>query len=335
MKKLSLFMVAIMCALSMCLVGCGGGRDENTIRLNEVAHSIFYAPLYVAINQGYFEDEGLKVELTLGNGSDQVMTALLTDAADIGLIGPEACVYVAAQGRNDLPTVFGQLTKRDGSFLFSKNSTFSWSELAGKEILAGRIGGMPEMTLEYVLRQKGYALNGDVNLNTQVSFANQGPSFAAGTGDYTTLFEPTATQMQLNGQGYVVASIGAEAGEVPYTCFAASKSYLTHNKDKAKAFLRAVMRGYDFLVAKLAIGDTTAVFNALAPSFDNYSEEAIYKSMESYNSIDSWNETPVMTESAYNRLIDIMKGAGQLSVDVPMNKIIDNTIANELLSEMY
>lgn len=332
MKKLSIFLAIFLCLFSFTLVGCGDKKD--TIRINEVAHSIFYAPMYVAINEGYFEDEGLDVELYLGNGSDKVMTALVTGGADIGLLGPEACVYVAAQGRTDLPTVFAQLTKKDGSFLFSRNETFSWDELAGKEILAGRVGGMPEMTLEYVLKQKGYTLDGDVNLNTRVSFADQGPAFAQGTGDYTTLFEPTATNMQLNNQGYVVASIGKEAGEVPYTCFAANKSYLTKNKEKVKSFLKAIMRGYQFLSDKLAQNDIDAVYNAIAPSFTGYDKTSIYKSIESYYEIDSWATTPVMSESAYNRLLDIMQGAGQLDVRVPMSTIIDNSIAQELMSEL-
>ena len=332
MKKLSRLLAVFLCLFSFTLVGCGDKKD--TIRINEVTHSIFYAPLYVAINEGYFEDEGINIELYLGNGSDKVMTALVTGSADIGLLGPEACVYVAAQGRTDLPTVFAQLTKKDGSFLFSRNETFSWSELAGKEILAGRIGGMPEMTLEYVLRQKGYSLNGDVNLNTRVSFADQGPAFAQGTGDYTTLFEPTATNMELNGQGYVVASLGAEAGEVPYTCFAANKSYLNKNTEKVKSFLKAVMKGYKFLEEKLAQNDIDAVYNAIAPSFSGYDRTSIYKSIESYYEIDAWTSSPVMQESAYERLLDIMQGAGQLTTRVPMSQIIDNTIAQELINEL-
>ncbi len=331
MKKLTVFLLMMLMVFSFSLAGCGKkDENDNVIKVNEVTHSIFYAPFYVAINKGYFEDEGLEIELTNGGGSNNSMTALITGGAEVALLGPETAVYTYAQGSQDQPIIFGQLTKRDGSFLFSRNvnENFDWNNLIGTEVLAGRTGGMPYMALEYLLKQKGI-LN-QVTLNTEVAFANQASAYQGGQGDYTTLFEPTASDMQTNNLGKVVASIGAEVGEVPYTAFMATSSFIADHPDKIKSFLRAVWRGYNF-VMNASLDD---VAEALAPSFSETPLSNIKSSIESYKAIDAWVSNPAMTTDAYNRLCAIMTSAGELSTTVPFNAIVDNRIANEVMAEL-
>lgn len=332
MKKFTYFAFAFILGISIMLMGCSCSKKDNVIRVNEVTHSIFYAPLYVAINNGYFEDENISIELTNGGGSNVSMTALISGSADVALLGPETAVFVASQGKSDMPKIFGQLTKRDGSFLIGRtpNENFSWSDLEGKEIIAGRRGGSPAMTLEYALRQNGLIDGENVTLNYDVEFNNTTSAFQGGTADYVTAFEPAASQLVAAGNAYILASVGQEAGEVPFTCFMANESYINKNRDKVKGFLRAVMKGYNYIVTA-PIDD---VVNALAPSFDTTSKSDIKKCIEAYVNIDAWMSTPVMSESAYNRLLTIMTQAGELTTNVNFNSIVDNSIANELVNEL-
>ncbi len=329
MKKFAIICLLMVVVLSTTLVGCSCNNTDGKIRLNEVTHSIFYAPLYIAMNKGYFEDYGIEIELTNGGGSDQSMTALLSDAADIALLGPETAVYVAAQGREDLPVVFGQLTKRDGSFIIGRNNTsFDWSDLAGTEILGGRKGGMPAMTLEYVLKNKGIFDN--VTINYDVAFNNMTAAFIGGTGQYMTTFEPTGSTLEKNSQGYIAASVGQEAGEVPFTTFMATSSYLNENPETINNFLKAVMKGYNYLTT----ADIDDVVDALIPSFADSDREIIKASLQNYISIDAWVSTPIMTQSSYQKLIDIMTTAGTLDSAVEFSKIVDNSYAQKVIDEM-
>ncbi len=331
MKKLLAVFSCVLLTLT-CLLGFGcKPKNENLIRLSEVTHSTFYAPLYVAINQGFFEDEGITIELTSGEGADKVMAALTSGSVDVGFMGPEAVVYCQINGQKDYPVVFGQLTKRDGSFLVSKSlgDEFDWNDLKGKRLLAGRKGGMPAMTLQYVLNQKGIQTS-DLNFDTSVSFGNMAGVFQADdTVDFTTLFEPTASEVQALGKGKIVASIGKESGEVPYTAFATSKSTLKNKKDKLKAFLRAVVKGYRYV----AENDAKTVARALAPSFDGISVDSLAVTIESYLTIDAWSSHPAMTQESFERLQDIMQNAGELSKRADYAKLVDNTLANEVMTE--
>ena len=209
MKKLFFFfMLAVMAILPTSMVGCKKG-DDSTIRLSEVTHSIFYAPLYVAINEGFFEEKGLKIKLSNAGGADKVMTAITSKSADIGLMGPEATVYCHVNGQKDYPIIFGQLTQRDGSFLVSKTAEpdFDWNNLKGKRLLAGRAGGVPAMTLQYVVESKGINLS-ELNFDTTVAFDLMASVFESDSSvSYTTLFEPTASQFVLEGKGHIVASV--------------------------------------------------------------------------------------------------------------------------------
>lgn len=333
MKKLTIFILALFTTFSVMLTGCSCSKeDESVIRLNEVARSIFYAPLYIAINNGYMEEEGIKIEITTGNGADKCMTALVSNSADVALMGPEATIYVVEQGKKDAPKVFGQLTKRDGSFIVGRtnNPNFTWADFANSEILGGRRGGVPAMTLEYALRQNGLINGQNVTINYDVEFANMSGAFVGGTGDYVTLFEPGASELEKNNRGYIVASVGAMAGEVPFTAFTANESYINKNKDKLKKFLKAVMKGYNYLLTA-SLDD---IAKAVQPHFTGSNLEIIKASIQSYKDIDAWAESPIMKSSAYDRLITIMREAGELTTVVPFESVVNNTLATEVMQEL-
>ena len=331
MKKIAAALLAATLAVAALAVGLTGCSDMTRVDLCEVTHSVFYAPLYIALNNGYFEEAGLDVRLTNAGGTDKVTAALVSGSADIGLMGPEGVIY--ASEMNDAPVVFGQLTKRDGSFLVSKKDeadTFEWSDLQGKHVLAGRVGGVPAMTMQYIMN--GYGLYDGVNctINTEVAFNMMGSVFEADDSvDYTTLFEPTASEFEATGRGYIVASVGEESGEVPYTAFAALDSYLEKERETAKAFLGAVRRGYEFMCESTP----AEVAKSLAPSFDGTSEESLAIAVESYLAIDAWCSTPVMTEESLVRLQEIMENAGELEERVNFDDIVDNSIAEEIMKQ--
>lgn len=334
MKKLKRTIAAVLGGLLLCLpiLGCNNNDDKKTIRLSEVTHSIFYAPLYVAINNGYFDDYGITIKLSNAGGSNNVMTAIASKSADIGLMGPEATVYCHVEGQKDYPVIFGQLTQRDGSFLVAKNPepNFKWSDTAGKHILAGRKGGMPAMTLQYVMNQAGVDTSG-ANFDTTVQFDVMVGAFEGSNScDYTTMFEPTASEFVAAGKGYVVASVGEASGYVPYTGFSAKKSYIADNKDTVTDFLRAVVRGYNYIVEN----DKNAVAKALAPSFTGTSEESLAAAVERYKSIDAWCHSPVMKEESFTLLQDIMENAGELSARADYKAAVDNSIANVVAAEL-
>ncbi len=325
MKKLAIFILVFFVGFSGFLFGC---KNNNTIRINEVTHSIFYAPLYVAINNGYFEEYGYKIELTNGGGSDASMTALLSGSADIALMGPETGVYVNAGGKQNAPIIFGQLTKRDGSFLVGKvNETdFKWTNLKNKHVIAGRKGGSPAMSLQYALEKNGLNITEDLNFDLSVSFNNTVGAFTGGSADYVTVFEPTASDLVRNNKGFIVASVGSEAGEIPFTCFSANKSYIEKNETKIENFLKAIKKAYNFIMNS----DINDVVNSLRPSFSTSTDESIKSSIESYKRIDAWCSSPVMTEQSYNRLLDMLIGAGEVNQRVEMSKVVDNSIASKI-----
>lgn len=331
MKKITFLLALILTITFTCITtGCSCKKDKNTIRLNEVTHSIFYAPLYVAQNNGYFEEEGLTIELTNGGGSDASMTALLSGQADIALMGPETVVYVINQGRNDHPVVFGQLTKRDGSFLVGRNNepNFDWSNLNGKHLIAGRRGGSPAMSLQLALEKNGYNINEDVNFDLSVAFNMTVPAFTGGTGDYVTVFEPTASQLVENGQGHIIAAVGQESGEIPFTAFAATQSYLTENKEICTKFLKAVVKGYNFIMNS----SIESVAESLVGSFPDTSKQNIISSITNYKTIDAWSSNPLLTQDSFNRLQDMLENCGELTQRVNYSKAIYTEIANEVMN---
>ena len=316
------------------LSACAKEKDElTTLQINEVTHSVFYAPLYVADALGYFEEEGLKIELTNGGGADNVMAAVLSGDADIGFCGPEAALYVLIGGSSDVPRVFGQLTKKDGSFLVSRNPepNFKWEDLRGKEILAGRKGGVPAVTFEYILKGKNMFDGTDLTLNYDVAFNLMTSAFEAGTADYCTMFDPVAYEYEAAGKGYVVASVGEASGEVPYTCFMAKQSWLTKNETHANGFLKAVMKGIKY------VNETpeTTVAPLLTPYFEGTSETSLAASVKRYRDIDAWRKEMTVSEESFNRLQDIIENAGELSRRVNYTELIDNSYAQSIYGEIY
>ena len=305
--------------------------ELTTIQLNEVTRSVFYAPQYVAIANGFFEEEGLAIEMTTGQGADKVMTAILAGQSDIGLCGPEASIYVYNEGREDYVEVFAQLTKRDGSFLVSKNPTdnFSWNDLKGKTVIPGRKGGVPYMTFEYVLKQNGINPETDLVLDDSIQFDLMAGAFAGGNAEYVTLFEPTASMTEEQGKGYVVASVGEASGEVPYTAYCAKKSYIEENSDIIEGFTRAVYRGQQWVKEHSA----REIAEVIQDFFPDTTVESLEQSVQSYKDIDAWNENPILKEESFDKLQLIMTEAGELDQKAPYDKIVNNSYAEKVINE--
>lgn len=330
MKKTFAILGAAMFAL-LPLSACGESDGTKTLKINEVTHSVFYTPLYLADTLGYFEEEGLKIELTNGGGADAVMAAVLSGDADIGFCGPEAALYVQLGGSKDLPTVFGLLTQRDGSFLVSRKPEpdFKWTDLKGKEILAGRKGGVPAMTFEYVLRENNFT-DAEINLNFDVAFNLMTGAFEAGTADYCTMFEPTASEYQAAGKGYIVAAVGEAGGEVPYTAFSAKQSWIKKHGDEMDGFLRAMLKAVKY--AQTEKPETIAP--NLVKHFPSTSVESLAVSVRSYQGINAWKTDMAMTEASFNRLQDIIESAGELEKRGNFSDLVDNSYVNKVYKNM-
>ena len=310
MKKVffTTLIVILLTFTISAFVGCQP-EQTNLIRLCEVTHSVFYAPLYVALNLGYFTEEGIEVEISNGGGADKVMTALLSKQADIGLCGPEAVIYVYNEGRQDYPQVIGQLTRMDGSFLMGRTSepAFDWAtSLRGKEIIGGRKGGVPAMALEYCLRHNGYTIGQDVFVNYDVQYDLITAAFEGGVGDYCTMFEPAAGTFEQAGKGYIIASVGVECGEIPYTAFCATKDYLEENTDKVKAFMRALYKGVEYV----ATHTPEEIAKAVAPSFTGVDLELLERAVENYREIHAIVEDMHLNKASFERLQDVIIEAG-------------------------
>lgn len=327
MKKVFACLLAV-CMVLPALAGCSQPQETTAVRLSEVTHSVFYAPQYVAISQGFFADEGLTVELSNGGGADKVMTAVVSGGADIGLAGPESCIYIHAQGKDDLPVIFAQLTKRDGSFLVGRSDeAFDWNDLKGKTIIGGRKGGVPEMTLEYVLKQHGIVPQEDAVVDTSVQFNMMAGAFTGGGGDYVTLFEPTATEVEQAGKGYILCSIGQESGEIPYTAYFANRSYLTANADTVQRFTNAIARAQRWV----AEHTDREVAEAICGQFPDTDLAVLERVCARHREIDAWNLTPVMEQAALERLETVMTTAGQLKQEewVDFDRLVDNSFAQK------
>ena len=337
MKKIiiPIVCIVIIAAIVITVILVNNKPEEQaeltTIQLNEVTRSVFYAPQYVAIANGFFEEEGLKIEMTTGQGADKVMTAILAGQSDIGLCGPEASIYVYNEGREDYVEVFAQLTKRDGSFLVSKNPTdnFSWNDLKGKTVIPGRKGGVPYMTFEYVLKQNGINPETDLVLDDSIQFDLMAGAFAGGNAEYVTLFEPTASMTEEQGKGYVVASVGEASGEVPYTAYCAKKSYIEENSDIIEGFTRAVYRGQQWVKEHSA----REIAEVIQDFFPDTTVESLEQSVQSYKDIDAWNENPILKEESFDKLQLIMTEAGELDQKAPYDKIVNNSYAEKVINE--
>jgi len=331
MKKMGVILVAILMLTSLILCSCGKDTTDKIV-LNEVTRSVFYAPQYAAINQGFFEEEGIKLELTTGQGADKVMTAVISGQADIGFSGPEACIYVYNEGKDDYAIVFAQLTKRDGSFLVGRQPEpdFKWENLRGKYIIGGRKGGVPEMTLEYVLRKHNLEPNVDLTVDTSVQFAVMAGAFTGGTGDYVALFEPTATMLEKEGKGYVLASIGQESGEIPYTAYYAKKSFIEKNGDLIQRFTNAIYKGQKWVDSH----SPREIAEAIKEFFPDTDVNTLENVAKRYKDIDAWNKDPVMKESALELLQVVMEEAKVLDKRAPYDKIVTTEFAERAIEKI-
>ena len=301
--------------------------DLKLLKVNEVTRSVFYAPQYAAISEGFFEKYGLEIELSTGQGADAVMTAVLANQCDIGFAGPEASIYVYNEGKEDYTEVFAQLTKKDGSFLVSKEKIedFTWDDLKGKTVIPGRKGGVPYMTLEYVLKKNGINPQKDLILDDSIKFDLMAGAFAAGDAEFVTLFEPTASNTELQGKGYIVASVGEAAGEIPFTAYFAKKSYIENNQETIQNFTNAVYEGQQWVKSHSA----KEIAESIQSFFPDTDVELLAKVIQNYKDIDAWNTNPILNQDSFNRLQEVMTMAGELKNKAPYEKIVNNKFAEE------
>ena len=328
-KRFTFQVMLFLCAAF--LFGCGkeGGKQESAngtkVVLNEVAHSIFYAPMYVAIEEGYFEEEGIDITLITGFGADKTMTAVLTGEADIGFMGSESSIYTYLGGTDDYVVTFAQLTQRAGNFLVSREpvENFSWSMLKDKDVLGGRAGGMPEMVFEYILKKNNVDPQNDVRIDQSIDFGSTAAAFSGGQGDFTIEFEPHATALEQKGDGYVIASLGEDSGYVPYTAFSARKSYMEENPDTIQKFTNALQRGMDYVRSHTP----EEIAKVIKPQFEETEESQITMIVERYYAQDTWKENLIFEEESFILLQDILEDGGELSQRVPYEQLINTEFA--------
>lgn len=295
--------------------------------LNEVAHSIFYAPLYVAIENGYFEEEGISLELVTGFGADNTTAALIANEADIGFMGPETTIYTYQEGSNDLIVNFAQLTQRAGNFVVARDDIedFQWEDMIGTTVLGGRLSGMPEMVFEYILKQNGIDPTTDLTIIDNIDFGSTAAAYAGGQGDYTVEFEPSATALEQEGDYYVVASLGIDSGYVPYTAFCAKTSYMEENPEIIQGFTNAIQKGINF--CNSATAEEIALI--ISPQFSDTDLDTITTIVARYDEQDTWKDTLVFEEESFELLQDILDSAGQLTERVSYNDLVTTSFAEE------
>ena len=325
-KKIAYFLVLILCTLPM-LTACKKESDLIKIQLNEVAHSVFYAPQYVAIELGYFTEEGIDLKLVNGLGADKTMTAVLAGEAQIGFMGSEASMYVYSQGEEDYVVNFAQLTQRAGNFLISRDTNeeeFEWENLKGKTVIGGRAGGMPEMVFEYVLKKNGIALS-DLNIIQNIDFGNTAQAFVSGQGDYTIEFEPNATGLEKEGAGNVVASLGIASGKVPYTAYVAKKSYIEKHPDVIQKFVNATQKGLDYVNSH----KPEEIAKIIQPQFKETDIDTLTTIIERYYNQETWKKDLVFEEDSFHLLQQILMEAKELDKTIPYSDLVCTEYAKE------
>ncbi len=336
MKKVLKFSAIAVCLAMLLTVfaGCGKSETQSTVKVKvcEVTHSIFYAPQYVAINQGFFKQEGIDIELSTAEGTDKVMSTVLSNNVDIGFAGPEASIYVYNEGKADHTQIFALLTQRDGSFLVGRkpDPSFTWDKIRNKVVLPGRKGGIPYMTLQYVIRKNGLDPQKDTKLDDSIQFALMAAAFSNGTGDYVALFEPTASMLEAQGKGYIVASIGKESGEISYTGYFAKQSYIEKNSDLIARFTRAVYKGQKWVATHSA----EEIAKAVAPSFPDTDVKLLTTVAQRYKDIGVWSPDPILKPNALSLLQEVMTQAGELKQTVPYNELVNTTFAEKAIKEV-
>ncbi len=333
MKKcksaIALFLTGI---LSFSLFTACSKNQETVlvpVRLNEVVHSVFYAPQYVAQELGFFEEQGLDVSVSIGQGADKSMTALLSDSADIALLGTEAGIYVYNEGKEDYPLAFAQLTQRAGNFIVSREPepNFKWTDVKGKSVIGGRIGGMPELVLEYVLKQNGITPNEDMELINNISYTSTSGAFVGNIGDYTVEFEPTATALEQQNNGYIVASLGTASGYVPYTVYMATSAYIEQNPDVIQKFTNAIQKGQTWVKEH----SSAEIAEVILPQFPDSDKETLTIIIDRYKQQDTWKENTLFDKDGFTLIQDIMEQGGELSGRVPYEDMIVTTFSEKAM----
>ena len=332
------FLGLTLCAalITAMAAGCGSKKESSQgssssatvkVTLNEVAHSIFYAPMYVAIEEGYFEEEGIDLTLVTGFGADKTMTAVLTGEADIGFMGSESTIYTYAGGTADYVINFAQLTQRAGNFLVSREpiDDFHWDMLKGKDVLGGRAGGMPEMVFEYILKKNNIDPKTDLSIDQSIDFGSTAAAFSGGQGDFTVEFEPHATSLEAKGDGYVVASLGEDSGYVPYTAFSAKKSFIETHPDVLQSFTNALQKGMDYVNSH----SPEDIAKVISPQFEETPVETITAIVTRYYDQDTWKENLIFEEDAFTLLQNILEEAGELPARVPYDDLVTTDFAKE------
>lgn len=321
MKKIVSIVLAVS-MLAVCVTGCTKNtrKQLKPVVLNEVAHSIFYAPQYAAIELGYFEEEGLDLKLVNGAGADKVMTALISGDADIGFMGSEASIYVYQQGSDDYAVNFAQLTQRAGNFLVGReaDSDFTWADLKGRKVLGGRAGGMPQMVFEYILKKNGIDPKTDLTIDQSINFGLTAAAFTSNDADYTVEFEPFATGLEKEGNGYVIASLGVDSGYVPYTAYSAKKSYLEKNPDTIQKFTNAIQKGLEYVNTHSA----EEIAKVIQPQFKETDADTIATIVGRYKDQDTWKNDTIFEQDSFELLENILEEAGELNERVPYDKLV-------------
>ncbi len=315
------FLIVIIIVL-LCFKFNSNNKNDTltTLKVSEVTHSIFYAPFYVAIENGYFEEENISIDLMLVSGSDNVAASILSGDSEIGLAGPESAIYVYLGGEKNYLQVFSGLTKRDGQFILAREKEeFDFQNLIGKEILIGRSTGMPALSFMKALENKGINPK-DININTSIEFAELSGTFIGGTGDYVNLFEPLASKLQENKQGDIMTSVGKISGAMPYTAFYARKSYIEENKETLESFTRAIKKGMDYTLNNK--GEVVA--KVIQKQFSDTSIEDLAEMIDRYKENDAWLSTPFIEEEFYNTLMNLLKDNKLIESKVPYKKIVNN-----------
>lgn len=299
-----------------------------TLTLNEVAHSVFYAPLYVAIEEGYFEEEGIDLDLVTGFGADKTMAALISGDAEIGFMGPETTIYTYQQGATDVVVNFAQLTQRAGNFLVAREdvSDFEWLDLVGTTVIAGRAGGMPQMVFEYILKENGIDPVNDLEMIQNIDFGSTAAAFSGGQGDYTVEFEPYASLLELEDNSYIIASLGVDSGYVPYTAFSATTSYMNENPEVIQSFVNAVQRGVD----KCSSSTAEEIAEMISPQFPDMDLLTLATIIERYAEQDTWKTDMTFEEDSFELLQDILESAGELEGRIEYDALVDTTFTSNI-----
>ena len=334
MKKwIAAAMTALMVMTTLPAMTLAETEEEKsltTVTLNEVAHSIFDAPQYVAIEEGYFKEEGISLELVTGFGADKTMTAVLTGEADIGFMGSEASIYTYIQGASDYPVNFAQLTQRAGNFLVAREEMpeFQWEDLKGKYILGGRKGGMPEMVFEYILRQNGIDPEKDLTINQSIDFGSTAAAFSSQQGDFTVEFEPSATLLEEQGIGYVVASLGVDSGYVPYTAYCAKSDFMEKHPELIQGFTHAIQKGLDFVNSHTS----EEIAAVIAPQFAETDLNTLTAIVERYHVQDTWKENLIFEKKSFELLQDILESSKELEQRAVYEDLVTTKYAQEAIN---